>query len=327
MSTAIPLAPDPPRAEALPRLDSIDLVRGLVMVIMLLDHMRDFTHAGGFFYDPLDASANHTSPLRDALDHPPVRAHVRVPRRPRSRAPASAREAGRGARALSLDPRSLARAPGGHGGAQPHLVQLGPLDARLSPDHLGDRRLDDRARGSGPAADAGGGRDRRGDRARPQSPRPVPGDALCRPPGTAPRPARSTVDAVSSRRALPHPRLPEPHGLRDSIRCCPGRGCSWRGTAQRASMPGPASVGSVRSSAGEPRCSLAFILLRATNLYGDPSHWAPRRRRQDHGDDLPQRVQVPTLRALRPGRPSASPCPSSASSTAAPSRGGLAVPS
>lgn len=61
MSTAIPLAPDAPRGPALPRLDSIDLVRGLVMVIMLLDHMRDFTHAGGFFSDPLDAT--QTTPL------------------------------------------------------------------------------------------------------------------------------------------------------------------------------------------------------------------------------------------------------------------------
>jgi uncharacterized membrane protein len=36
------------------RLDSVDLLRGLVMVIMLLDHTRDLVHEGSFAYDPLD---------------------------------------------------------------------------------------------------------------------------------------------------------------------------------------------------------------------------------------------------------------------------------
>ena len=42
------------RNELLGRVDTIDLVRGLVMVIMLLDHTRDFTHESGLLLDPTD---------------------------------------------------------------------------------------------------------------------------------------------------------------------------------------------------------------------------------------------------------------------------------
>src|SRR5258705_7722722 len=55
-ATTAPLDAVTYKPPARKRVDSIDLLRGLVMVIMMLDHTRDYFSAAAFQFDPTDLS-------------------------------------------------------------------------------------------------------------------------------------------------------------------------------------------------------------------------------------------------------------------------------
>ena len=57
---ATAVATEEPSNSGRRRIDSIDLLRGIVMVIMMLDHTRDFIHREALNFDPSDLTKTNT---------------------------------------------------------------------------------------------------------------------------------------------------------------------------------------------------------------------------------------------------------------------------
>ena len=63
------------------RIESIDLLRGIVMIIMVIDHVRDYFHHPAFKYDPADLEHTSVAIFFYKMDNPLLCTHICIPGR------------------------------------------------------------------------------------------------------------------------------------------------------------------------------------------------------------------------------------------------------
>ncbi len=61
------------------RVDTIDFTRGLVMIIMALDHVRDLMHTTSLISKSSGLNTTTTGIFSDTLDHASLRTNFRFP--------------------------------------------------------------------------------------------------------------------------------------------------------------------------------------------------------------------------------------------------------